>query len=165
MPRPSPQEQVFIEQIQQHQGILHKICWVYAPTPDERKDLYQEIILQLWKSYGAFQGESAFSTWMYRVALNTAITLSKKKRPLEKSLENTTVLVDFEKTLEHSEEVRILYQAIARLSKLEKAVVLMWLEEKSYQEIGDTLGISNKNVSVKLLRTKQKLSKIMAELQ
>lgn len=157
-------EKEFIEQIQKHQGILHKICFVYSNSKTDKEDLYQEIVLQLWKSYSSFRKEAKFSTWMYRVALNTAITLNKKAAFFEN---NKTQLNDefaMTEVIDYSEDIKILYKAISKLSKIEKAIVMLWLEEKAYSEIAEIVGISEKNVSVKLVRSKKKLAKTIKKL-
>ena len=158
-------ESQFLEGIDKHQGLLNKICFVYAGGSFSREDLYQEIILQLWKSYPSFRGRSEFSTWMYRVALNTAISLTKRPSffvSLDKAPEES---YDIERSMNFSEDVRILYRAIARLEKIEKAVILLWLEDRSYGEISEIVGISEKNVSVRLVRIRSKLAGIIKKLQ
>jgi len=150
-------EKEFIERIMRHHGILNKICFVYMDSNMERDDLKQEIILQLWKSYPNFQGGSSFSTWMYRVALNTALTFRKKNRTISFARVDDQ-LVDPGPSMDYSEDIQTLYRAIARLNKIEKAIILLWLEEKTYQEIAATMGISEKNVGVKLVRIKSKLA-------
>lgn len=158
-------EQEFVARIDKHQGILHKICFVYAKNDADKDDLYQEIILQLWKSYSSFKGKSTFSTWMYRVALNTAITLTKKIKLKVDNSEPYFLSFDVEKSMEYTEDIKILYRAISKLNKIEKAIILLWLEEKPYNEIAQTIGISVKNVSVKLVRIKHKLANIIERLQ
>jgi len=147
-------EQEFIARIQKHQGILHKICFVYSHNNADKEDLYQEIVLQLWKSYPSFRQESKFSTWMYRVAFNTAITLNKKASKFKNKAE---ISDDYtvEKVDDYSEEIKLLYKAISKLSKIEKAIVMLWLEQKTYNEIAEIIGISEKNVGVKLVRSKK----------
>ena len=156
-------EKEFVKRIQKHQGILHKICFVYSNNNADKEDLYQEIVLQLWKSYPSFRKEAKFSTWMYRVALNTAITLNKKASKFK-----TKVLISDDYTVEqvddYSEDIKILYRAISKLSKIEKAIILLWLEEKTYSEIAEIVGISEKNVSVKLVRSKKKLAKLIKKI-
>ena len=156
-------EKEFIGPIQKHQGILHKICFVYSHNNADKEDLYQEIVLQLWKSYPSFRQESKFSTWMYRVALNTAITLNKKASKFKNKAE---ISDDYtvEKVDDYSEEIKLLYKAISKLSKIEKAIVMLWLEQKTYNEIAEIIGISEKNVGVKLVRSKKKLAKIIKKL-
>lgn len=147
-----------------HQGILNKVCFVYSGSGVETDDLKQEIILQLWRSYPDFQGKSAFSTWMYRVALNTALTYRKKRKLNDFHWESEQV-IDPRKFMDYSEDVQTLYRAIAQLNKVEKAIILLWLDEKPYQEIGETMGLSEKNVSVKLVRIKAKLANWIKEYQ
>jgi RNA polymerase sigma-70 factor, ECF subfamily len=163
--RQSEIEASFIAKINKHQGIIHKICYVYSNNSIDNEDLYQEVVLQLWKSYPSFKGKSEFSTWMYRVALNTVISLTKKPSLFVSQSKAPTTFYDIEKSMDFSEDVKILYQAISRLKKVEKAIILLWLEEKSYDEISDTIGISVKNVSVKLVRIKNKLAEIIEKLQ
>jgi len=157
-------EKEFILKIQHHQGILHKICFVYAKNKSDKEDLYQEMILQLWKSYPSFKGQAEFSTWMYRVALNTAITFTKKASIFINRKAPRSESYDLEKAMDFSEDIRILYKAISQLNKIEKAIILLWLEEKSYTEIAETVGISVKNVSVKLVRIKAKLAEMIKKL-
>lgn len=158
-------ETEFLEELDRHQGILHKVCFVYSNTSLEKEDLYQEIILQLWKSYPLFKHESAFSTWMYRVALNTALRLTKKSRLFVKTENNPDSWYDIEHSMNKSEDVKILYKAISQLNKVEKAIVLLWLEDKSYEEIADTIGMSVKNISVRLVRIKAKLIELIKKYQ
>lgn len=155
----------FGELIQIHQGIIHKITRIYSGTNIEREDLFQEICLQLWKSYPNFRKESAFSTWLYRVALNTAISTIRKNNhsiqaePLEYFDQPAT------ERPENSEHAEILYRAIYQLSNIDKAIILLWLEEKDYQEIAKIIGISKSNISVKLVRIKRKLEKMIIQTQ
>lgn len=157
-------EKEFVKQIQKNQGILHKICFVYSHNNADKEDLYQEIVLQLWKSYPSFRKEAKFSTWMYRVALNTAITLNKKAALFEHNKVLLSDEIAIEEVNDHSEDIKTLYKAISQLSKIEKAIILLWLEEKSYSEITEIIGISEKNVSVKLVRSKKKLEKIIKKI-
>ena len=154
----------FIELIQRHQNIIHKICFIYSKNRSDREDLYQEIILQLWKSYPTFGQRSAFSTWMYRVALNTAISATKKFWFLPET-ELADIGYEDENMSDMSEDIRILYRGISKLAKVEKAIILLWLESKSYEEIAETTGISVKNVSVKLVRIKARLAEIIKKMQ
>lgn len=165
MPGQKEIEQEFIARIRQHQGILHKISAVYAKRKADREDLMQEMILQLWRSYPSFRGKSEFSTWMYRVALNTAITFTKKASFFGEHTENLSAVADYSESMEFSEDLKILYQAIGQLNKVEKAIILMWLDEKPYSEIAEMLGITIKNVSVRIVRIKAKLADIIKRLQ
>ncbi len=158
-------ETEFLSRIHKHQGILHKICFLYSNSKADREDLYQEITLQLWKYYPSFKGESEFSTWMYRVALNTAISITKKPSFLVAADNVPTIQDNIENSMDLNEEIKVLYKAISQLKKVEKAIVLLWLEEKSYEEIASTIGITVKNVSVKLVRVKAKLAEVIKKLQ
>lgn len=153
------QEQEFIALMQEHQGLLYKICRVYATHEADREDLYQEMVVQLWKSFHSFRGESKFTTWMYRIALNTAISTVRKK--------NRSIMISYPEELpreaadekDHSREEQLsaLYTSIAKLSDLERAIVTLYLEDKSYDEMEEILGISNGALRVKMNRIKEKL--------
>jgi RNA polymerase sigma-70 factor (ECF subfamily) len=158
-------EKEFLDLIDEHQNIIHKICLLYCRSISDKDDLYQEILLQLWRSYPSFGRKSAFSTWMYRVALNTAISMTKKFWFFNYTENLPDISVENESLLDLSEEVKLLYKAISRLAKVEKAIIFLWLEEKSYEEIAGTIGITVKNVSVKLVRIKMKLSEIIKNIQ
>jgi len=154
-----------IERITENQGAIHKVCNVYANSRQDREDLRQEIILQLWKSYPAFQGKSKFSTWMYRIAFNTAITniRKSKKHPIIEALSGTEQSIPARQDVDYmNDDTNRLFKAIAKLKDVEKAIVTLYLQEKSYKEIGEIVGISEKNVSVKLVRLKDKLKKLMS---
>ena len=153
----------FSELIEKHQGIIHKITMVYANGRANRQDLFQEICLQLWKSYPNFREEAKFSTWMYRVALNTAISnvRHEKRNPDFEQLLETDRIED--EGADEKEKVSLLYRAISKLNRIDKAMILLWLEEKNYEEIASIMGTSKKNVSVKLVRIKRKLEELVLE--
>ena len=156
----------FLKLITENQGIIYKICNVYANNREDKDDLKQEIILQLWKSYPGFQGNSKFSTWTYRVAFNTAITNIRKSKqhPIIEALSRTELNFSEKEDIDYlSDDINHLYKAIAKLKDVEKAIIMLYLEEKSYKEIGEIIGISEKNVSVKLVRSKEKLKKLMSK--
>ncbi|MEJ2385623.1 MAG: RNA polymerase sigma factor [Xanthomonadales bacterium] len=155
----------FLEGIGAHRNIIHKVGWVYGRDAADREDLEQEILLQLWRSRGSFDGKAAFSTWMYRVALNTAITFRRRLRPTEPLDREPHIPGQQAEQAMLAEELRELYGAIARLSAVEKALILMWLDERSYEEIAATLGISVKNVSVRLVRTRAKLARMIGDTE
>ena len=153
-------EQEFLNLITRNEHIVHKICNIYMSSYEERQDLKQEIIYQLWRSFNTFQGRSKFQTWMYRVALNTAIYFNKKK------VLNTTDLSNIEteeddgyKELE--DQIRRLYRAIRTLNQIDRAIVFLYLEKHSYEQIGEIVGITVKNVSVRIVRIKEKLRQII----
>jgi RNA polymerase sigma-70 factor (ECF subfamily) len=157
-------ETKFLSELDKHQNIIHKVCRTYTNNDAAHKDLFQEITIQLWNAYPKFRGDSKFSTWMYRVSFNTAISLYRKtKRNIE-----TTPLIENKVDFEYSEyndkqdrQLDLLYKAIHSLNDIEKALALMYLEDKSYEEIASTLGITEINARVKMNRTKTKLKNIL----
>ena len=157
-------EQQFVKLLEENQNIVHKVCRVYTNNSDAHKDLFQEVTIQLWKAYPKFRGDSKFSTWMYRVAINTAITLYRKsKRQIQ-----TNDITDFQYKLESDEydgeieeQMQLLYKAIYQLSDIEKALILLYLEDKPYKEIAETMGITEVNARVKVNRIKAKLKTIL----
>ena len=156
---------LFVRKISDHDGIIHKVCHIYCNNAEEKKDMMQEITLQLWKSFPTFNGQSKFSTWMYRIALNTAITnLRKSKRnPLMEALSNEQYeLPEKEAIPSLDTDINRLYKAIAQLNDIEKGIIFLYLEKSTYAGIGDIMGISEKNVSVRIVRIKAKLKKLMS---
>ncbi|MCW8925595.1 MAG: RNA polymerase sigma factor [Xanthomonadales bacterium] len=155
--------ETFLAQVESHQNIVHKTSFLYSQSTSDREDLKQEILLQLWKSFPSFEKRSNFSTWMYRVALNTAISFKRKN---SSGLRQTGS--DPEQTAKaqqpaNSDDLRDLHRAIAKLSKIEKAIIMQWLDERSYEEIADTMGMSVKNVSVRLVRIRNRLGQLVTE--
>ena len=138
-------EHKFLIAFEAHQNIVHKICTLYAKDRDSHHDLFQEISIQLWKAYPKFRGDSKFSTWMYRVSLNTAITLYRKsKRQIDtqdfESLSFKIKSEEYDDTTE--QQLKLMYDAVKKLNDIDKALVFLYLEDKSYREISGTLGIS-----------------------
>lgn len=157
-------EHKFISQIQENQNIIHKVCRIYTSDKDSHNDLFQEITIQLWKAYPKFRGDSKFSTWMYRIGLNTAITLYRKKKRTIETQDFSNVLYKIELAnydATEEEQLKLIYKAIQQLNDIDKALILLYLEEKSYPEIAQTLGISEVNVRVKMNRIKSRLKKII----
>ena len=157
-------EHSFVEQLQKHQNIVHKVCRLYTNNTDAHNDLFQEITIQLWKAYPKFRGDSKFSTWMYRVGLNTAITLYRKsKRRINTqefdALEFKIKAEEYDDTEE--QQLKLLYKAVHQLNDIEKALVFLYLEDKDYREISETLGITEVNARVKKNRVKKKLKTIL----
>ena len=140
------------------------MCNIYCDDQDDRDDLFQEIVAQLWKSYASFREESKFTTWMYRVALNTAITTFKKtkRRPDQNRLTYDNFQVKDENyDAETEEEIKTLHRAVTQLTGIEKSIVLLFLENKKYEEIAEITGITQNYVRVKMNRIKKKLKKFM----
>lgn len=140
------------------------MCNIYCDEQEDRNDLFQEIVAQLWKSFPTFREESKFTTWMYRVALNTAITSFKKtkRRPDQNRLTYENFQVKDENyDNETEEEIKTLHRAVAQLTGVEKSIVLLFLENKKYEEIAEITGITQNYVRVKMNRIKKKLKKFM----
>ena len=154
----------FLNDFEKNQNIVHKICRIYTTNQDEHNDLFQEITIQVWKNYSKFRGEAKFSTWMYRVALNTAISLFRKSKRKIKTQDFSDVSfkiksVDYDDTKD--KQLKALYLGIRGLNDIEKALMFLYLEDKPYKEIAETLGITEVNARVKMNRTKEKLKKIL----
>lgn len=152
-------EKQFITAIKENEGIIYKITSLYTNNIDDQKDLYQEIVYQLWKSFDSFRGKSKFSTWMYRVALNTSIAYINKgkKRIKQVSIDFKLLTVPDEHDSMEVERLSILYRHIKLLSAVEKGLILLFLEGKSYEEIAAITGFSTTNVGTRLGRIKKKL--------
>ncbi|PQJ23496.1 RNA polymerase sigma factor [Tenacibaculum sp. SG-28] len=157
-------EKKFLSDFEKNQNIVHKICRVYTTNQNAHNDLFQEITIQLWKNYGKFRGDSKFSTWMYRVALNTAISLYRKSTRTVKTqdISDFTYKIQSEEYDDTEEQqLKALYIAIHKLNDIDKALIFLYLENKAYKEISETLGISEVNARVKMNRAKDKLKKIL----
>lgn len=156
-------EQEFLKRIESHKGILYKVSKMYMDNPDDQQDLFQEIICQLWKSYDSFRNESQFSTWMYRVAVNTAIVFLKKEKRKVDKYEIASENIKDDEGDSHIKESQIdhFYKAVQKLEKIDKAIIFYQLEGFSHKEIGENLGISEGNARVKLNRAKEKLKEII----
>ena len=154
-------ENDFLELIAGQKRTIYKVCYVYAKDQDDLNDLFQEVVLNLWKGFPRYRGDSKLSTWVYRIAMNTCITYLRRSgnRP-----STVPITADVAASLIEEEsrtgQLRELYRLINQLGKLERALILLWLEERSYQEMADILGISRGNVAVKLTRVKEKLKKM-----
>lgn len=159
-------KELFLNIVTSNQGIIHKVCSIYCDTLEDREDLFQEIVAQLWRSYPTFRSESKVSTWMYRVALNTAITHFKKskRRPDKSQYDNSLLQIEddcYDETFD--EQVKLLHSAIAKLTGIEKSIILLYLEDKPYEEIAEIIGITQNYVRVKMNRIKGKLKKLLGE--
>ncbi|CAL1516347.1 sigma-70 family RNA polymerase sigma factor [Chitinophaga sp. MM2321] len=155
----SKEEFLFI--IGEHQGILHKICRLYRDTPEDREDLFQEMIYQLWKSFPAFQGQSKITTWMYRIALNTALAAFRKRTPDITYTDTLPEQVATTPDPPHALQQEQLFAALRQLSDAEKAIIALYLEDMTYQEIAGITGIDENYVGVKLNRIKTKIKNIL----
>jgi RNA polymerase sigma-70 factor (ECF subfamily) len=154
-------EHTFLQSIQAHQPIIYKVCKLYRDTPEDREDLFQEIVYQLWKSYPAYKGDAKMSTWIYRIALNTAMAAYRKARPGLQYLAHLPEAPDLSLPAEDTDQQQRLFAALHTLSDSEKALISLYLEDFAYAEIGAIIGISESNVGVRLNRIKNKLKQLL----
>lgn len=152
-------EVVFVKLIKEHEGLIFKASTIYTNNTQDQKDLFQEIVYQLWKSFDSFKNNSKISTWMYRVAMNTAITqLKKRKRsPIAEPIEKIVLKQIDTNDSSFEEKLRKVYQHINQLNVLEKGIMLLLLEGKNYEEIGEISGLTSTNVGTRINRIKKKL--------
>lgn len=157
------EEKNFINLINDHQGLIHKVCLMYENDRDARNDLFQEIVLQLWKSFPSFRGEAKITTWMYRIALNTAISGLRKQTRLVRTEDLQDIHLNISDTWgdDLEENFQRLQWAIRQLGEIERAMIMMALEEIPYDEIAETIGITQNNVRVRMNRIREKLRKLM----
>lgn len=156
----NPLQQEFEQQIKAHELLIFKVCRIYARDHEDRQDLYQDILIQLWKAYPTFQGRSKFSTWLYRVAVYTAIAGIRKRQTVLKTIDAETAaerIADTEPDHLRNEQLEQLYAAIAQLNDIDKAIVMLYLDNCSYEEMEEILGINNGTLRVKMNRIKEKL--------
>ena len=152
----NPTEQQFSQLVNDNRSTIYAVCYMFSNDADEVADLFQEVLVKLWNGFGTFHGESGIRTWIYRATLNTCITIDRKKRRHKKAM--LSMDIDYFNAQEQSTaQVRMLHERIARLQPLDRAIVLLWLEQISYDEIGEIVGISAKNVSVRLARIRVQL--------
>ena len=156
-------EKRFEKDIREHELLIYKVCRIYTSSEADGKDLFQEIVIQLWNSYPKYNGQAKFSTWLYRVAINTAITGLRKQKNFITSYEPSTLnanISDENYYEDEEEKLKQLYAAIEQLSQVEKAIVMLYMEEKPYDEMEEILGISQGNLRVKMNRIKEKLREL-----
>jgi RNA polymerase sigma-70 factor, ECF subfamily len=153
-------EKEFEQLIHQHELLIYKVCRIYAYTNADRDDLFQEIVIQLWRAYPRFKGNSKFSTWLYRVAINTAITGLRKHKHFIESYEPAQLPehgTDDHHSRVEEEQLKMLYTAIGELNEVEKAVVMLYMEDRSYEEMEEIMGMSQGSLRVRMNRIKEKL--------
>lgn len=153
------QKEEFLEILSNYQGILHKVNLIYLKNPSDREDNFQEMVYQLWKSFPTLKNRNSIGSWIYAVAINTSILRLKKESRIEyrDSLPDLMDKVDRMEESSLNESVQLLLQAIYRLNEIDKSIMLLYLEEKSYDEIAEILGISKSNVGVRINRAKELL--------
>ena len=152
-------EQTCAQTIAEHKSTIYTVCYMFSKDADEVSDLFQEVLVNLWKGFDSFEHRSDIKTWIYRVALNTCISLDRKKRR-SSALPLTMDINLFEDRDEDTRQVNMLHKRISKLQPFDRAIVLLWLENLSYEEIGQIVGITAKNVSVRLFRIREQLKQM-----
>ena len=152
-------EQSFTRLVREHKSTIYAVCYMFSKDSDEIEDLFQEILIRLWNGYGSFRAESDVRTWIYRVSLNSCINADKKRRRDGERIPLSVDIDPFEDTDDRALQTKRLYKRINTLGLVDRAIILLWLEGLSYEEIGAVVGISVKNVSFQLHRIKEELKK------
>ena len=146
--------------VKANKAAIFTVCYLFSKDQDEVNDLFQETLINLWRGFDGFQGKCGVKTWIWRVSLNTCLTFERKKKRRVDTLPLTMDINLFTDTDDDTRQVQMLYRRINKLGMLDRAIILLWLENMSYEEIGEIIGISTKNVSVKLVRIKEQLKKM-----
>ena len=146
--------------VNEHKRTIYTVCFMFSKDQDEVNDLFQEILIRLWNGFDTFRGESDVKTWIWRVSLNTCLNQDKKKSRLGERVELSVDINPYEDTDRDALQIRQLYDRINRLGLIDRSIILLWLENMSYDEIGAIVGISAKNVSVKLVRIREQLKQM-----
>lgn len=153
-------EQEFTHLVREHKTTIYTVCYMFSKDSQEIEDLFQEILVKIWQGFGSFRGESDVRTWIYRIALNTCINVDKKKKRAGEKVPLSVNIDPFEDTNDKALQTKQLYSRINRLGLVDRSIVLLWLEGISYDEIGQIVGISAQNVSVKLVRIREQLKQM-----
>ncbi|MCI7045638.1 MAG: sigma-70 family RNA polymerase sigma factor [Prevotella sp.] len=151
-----PKEQEFTSIVKEHKSTIYTVCYMFSKDADEVNDLFQDILLNMWKGFDGFQGRSNIKTWIYKVALNTCITIDRKKKK-RNTVELSLDINLYEDNDSDTKQIKLLYDRINKLGPFDRAIILLWLDNMPYDEIGAVVGISPKNVSVRLVRIKEQL--------
>lgn len=152
-------EASFLQAVTENTGLIYKVCYMYAEDSDHLNDLYQEVMANLWQGFAGFKGDSKISTWIYRIAINTCVSFMRRHGRHEGHVpldEMTTGVID--ESQERASQLRMMYEMISRLGRIDKAVIMLWLDEYSYDEISSMTGISRNNVASRIHRIKQRLA-------
>ena len=150
-------EMDFARMVREHKGTIYTVCYMFSKDEEEVADLFQDILINLWKGFQTFEGGQYLGTWIWKVSLNTCINHYKKKIRFPQTVPLDIKMNLFEDTVADSAQIRPLYDRINRLGVLDRSIILMWLENMSYDDIGCVLGITANNVSVRLVRIREKL--------
>lgn len=150
----------FTKAVNEHKATIYTVCYMFSKDKSEIDDLFQEILMKIWAGFDKFRGEANIRTWIYRIALNTCINSDRKKKKMGEKVPLSVDIDTFEGTDDSAMQTAALYRRINKLGLVDRSIVLLWLEGISYDEIGEIIGISAKNVSVKLVRIKEQLKHI-----
>ena len=160
-------EKQFAQTVAEHKSTIYTVCYMFSQDADEVNDLFQEVLVNLWKGFESFEHRSDIKTWIYRVALNTCISIDRKKKKvstiLQRRQSEVRLTMDinlFEDRDEDTRQVDMLHKRISKLQPFDRAIVLLWLENLPYEEIGQIVGITAKNVSVRLFRIREQLKQM-----
>lgn len=156
-------EQEFANIVREHKSTIYTVCYMFSKNQDEVDDLFQEVLLNLWRGIEHFKGESKLATWIYRISLNTCISADRKKK--KHATETLSQQTDIYAATDEAEtrQIQMLHKRVHRLRPFDRAIVLLWLEGLPYDEIGAITGISAKNVSVRLVRIREELKQMTDE--
>ena len=150
-------EKEFARIVREHKATIYTVCYMFSKDKDEVNDLFQEVLIALWRGFEAFRGECNIRSWIYRVSLNTCISTERKKRRRADSVRLDMSINLFSDNDDDSRQAQMLRERIGRLGVFDRAIILLWLENLSYEEIGAIVGITAKNVSVRLVRIREQL--------
>lgn len=153
----------FARIVKEHRSTIYTVCYMFSKNEEEVADLFQDILVNMWKGFAKFRGDSSLKTWIYRISLNTCISADRKKRHKGETIPLSMEINLFEDSDEDIKQIRMLQKRISRLGLFDRAIVLLWLENLSYEEIGAIVGITTSNVSVRLFRIKEQLRKMSDE--
>jgi RNA polymerase sigma-70 factor (ECF subfamily) len=153
-------EEYFTQLVRENKSTIYTVCYMFSQDEEEVNDLFQETLINMWKGIDSFREESKISTWIYRVALNTCLLQERKKKKEVQKVPLTMDVNFFQDDDANAAQVRMLHQRIGKLGLVDRALVMMWLEGMSYDEIGTVMGISAQNVGVKLYRIKEQLKHV-----
>lgn len=155
----SETQQRFLDIVRENEGLIYKVCYMYAENDEHLKDLYQEVIANIWQGLDSYRGQSKVSTWIYRIAINTCVSYLRRNSRYGRSeaIDDVRALSIVDEGYEHAQQLKAMYEMIGLLGKLDKAIIMLWLDEYSYDEISAMTGISRNNVASRLHRIKQRL--------
>lgn len=156
----NPIEQEFTKVVREHKGTIYTVCYMFSKDEDEVADLFQEILINIWKGFENFRGDSSMRTWIWRISFNTCVSYEKKKSRMGSTIPLSLNISLFDDSDEDTRQIKMLQKRIRQLGPFDRAIVLLWLDDLSYAEIGEIVGISEKNVSVRLVRIREQLKKM-----